>query len=73
MTTFRHLMTGLATAALLASGAIAEELTIVHGSIGRDQENLRDQLDRFEAEGIGVSMQPNMYASPFLSYMLLNN
>ncbi|KPP91373.1 MAG: ABC-type trehalose/maltose/sucrose uptake system substrate-binding component ThuE [Rhodobacteraceae bacterium HLUCCA08] len=73
MTTFRHLMTGLATAALLASGAIAEELTIVHGSIGRDQENLRDQLDRFEAETghtVTIVSMPESTTDQFGQYRL---
>ena len=44
-------------ATLLASTAVAADLTIVHGSVGRDQEVLRSQLDKFEAEtGITVDM-----------------
>ena len=46
MKILKHLMTGMASAAVLATGAMAADLTIVHGSVGRDQEVLRGQLDR---------------------------
>lgn len=44
MKLLKHLMNGIAGAAALATGAMAADLTIVHGSVGRDQEVLRSQL-----------------------------
>lgn len=73
MTMLRHLMTGLAGAALLASGAIAEDLTIVHGSVGRDQEILRGQLDKFEAatgHTVTIVSMPESTTDQFGQYRL---
>ncbi|SUZ32005.1 putative ABC transporter-binding protein [Roseibaca ekhonensis] len=73
MTLIRHLMTGLAGAALLATGAIAEDLTIVHGSVGRDQEVLRSQLDKFEAQTghtVTIVSMPESTTDQFGQYRL---
>ncbi|MCG7622165.1 ABC transporter substrate-binding protein [Epibacterium sp. Ofav1-8] len=70
---FRNLMTGIATTTLLATGAIAEDLTIVHGSVGRDQEVLRGQLDRFEAETghtVTIVSMPESTTDQFGQYRL---
>ncbi|MCG7626843.1 ABC transporter substrate-binding protein [Epibacterium sp. MM17-32] len=70
---FRNLMTGIATTTLLATGVIAEDLTIVHGSVGRDQEVLRGQLDRFEAETghtVTIVSMPESTTDQFGQYRL---
>jgi trehalose/maltose transport system substrate-binding protein len=66
-------MTGIATAALLATGAIAADLTIVHGSVGLDQEVLRSQLDGFEAEtghSVTIVSMPESTTDQFGQYRL---
>jgi trehalose/maltose transport system substrate-binding protein len=58
---------------LLATGAIAEDLTIVHGSVGRDQEVLRKQLDAFEAETghtVTIVSMPESTTDQFGQYRL---
>lgn len=73
MKTLRDVMIGAAALVLLASGAIAEELTIVHGSVGRDQEVLRGQLDRFEAEtghSVTIVSMPESTTDQFGQYRL---
>ncbi len=73
MTCFRNLITGVATATLLATGAIAEDLTIVHGSVGRDQEILRGQLDRFEEQTghtVTIVSMPESTTDQFGQYRL---
>jgi trehalose/maltose transport system substrate-binding protein len=69
----RHMLTGAATLALLATGAVAEDLTIVHGSVGRDQEVLRMQLDRFEEETghtVTIVSMPESTTDQFGQYRL---
>lgn len=46
----KTLFAGLAAATLLAGPALATDLAIVHGAVGKDQDVLRAALDRFEAE-----------------------
>lgn len=73
MRMLKHVMLGAAGLALLATGAIAEELTIVHGSVGRDQEVLRAQLDRFEAETgheVTIVSMPESTTDQFGQYRL---
>ena len=60
-------------AALLASTAVAADLTIVHGSVGRDQEVLRDQLDKFEAatgNTVTIVSMPESTTDQFGQYKL---
>jgi trehalose/maltose transport system substrate-binding protein len=67
------ILTGAAALAILATGAVAEDLTIVHGSIGRDQEVLRGQLDRFEAETghtVTIVSMPESTTDQFGQYRL---
>ncbi|MEQ8942012.1 MAG: ABC transporter substrate-binding protein, partial [Roseitalea porphyridii] len=71
----RHLafLTALAGATVLAGTAIAAELNIVHGSIGRDQEILRSQLDKFEAETghtVTIVSMPESTTDQFAQYKL---
>ncbi|MGR3662962.1 MAG: ABC transporter substrate-binding protein [Paracoccaceae bacterium] len=66
--------TALATAAtLLAMPAFAAELNIVHGSVGRDHEILRSQLDKFEAETgnkVTIVSMPESTTDQFAQYKL---
>ncbi|PHR52760.1 MAG: ABC transporter substrate-binding protein [Robiginitomaculum sp.] len=67
------IITGVAGMAMLASGALAEDLTIVHGSVGRDQEVLRRQLDTFEAETgntVTIVSMPESTSDQFGQYRL---
>ncbi|MCB1330880.1 MAG: ABC transporter substrate-binding protein, partial [Maritimibacter sp.] len=60
-------------ATLLASTAVAADLTIVHGSVGRDQEVLRSQLDKFEAETgntVTIVSMPESTTDQFGQYKL---
>lgn len=73
MKILHHLMTGIAGAAVLATGALAADLTIVHGSVGRDQEVLRAQLDKFEAETdhtVTIVSMPESTTDQFGQYRL---
>ncbi|RYH09422.1 ABC transporter substrate-binding protein [Tropicimonas sp. IMCC6043] len=73
MTTLKYLMSGIAGAALMATGALAADLTIVHGSVGRDQEILRKQLDQFEAETdhtVTIVSMPESTTDQFGQYRL---
>ncbi len=67
------LLAGIAGLAVLATGAVAEDLTIVHGSVGRDQEVLRGQLDRFEEEtghSVTIVSMPESTSDQFGQYRL---
>jgi trehalose/maltose transport system substrate-binding protein len=73
MTRLTALITGIAGVAMLAGGAFAKDLTIVHGSVGRDQEVLRSQLDRFEAEtghSVTIVSMPESTTDQFGQYRL---
>jgi trehalose/maltose transport system substrate-binding protein len=73
MTSLFRLTTALAGLAAMATGAIAEDLTIVHGSVGRDQEVLRKQLDAFEAETghtVTIVSMPESTTDQFGQYRL---
>ena len=73
MMTFRYMMTGATALALLATGAVADDLTIVHGSVGRDQEILRAQLDQFEEETghtVTIVSMPESTTDQFGQYRL---
>ncbi|MEO1102474.1 MAG: ABC transporter substrate-binding protein [Pseudomonadota bacterium] len=63
----------LAGAVLLAGSVIAADLSIVHGSVGRDQEVLRAQLDKFEAETghtVTIVSMPESTTDQFAQYKL---
>lgn len=63
----------LATTAVLTGTAMAADLNIVHGAIGRDQEVLRAQLDRFEAETghtVTIVSMPESTTDQFAQYRL---
>ncbi len=73
MKTLTNLMAGLAGAAALATGAMAAELTIVHGSVGKDHEILRSQLDQFEANTghtVTIVSMPESTTDQFGQYKL---
>ena len=73
MKLLNHLMNGIAGAAALATGAMAADLTIVHGSVGRDQEVLRSQLDKFEAQTdhtVTIVSMPESTTDQFGQYKL---
>lgn len=57
----------------LASSAMAADLTIVHGSVGKDQEILRGQLDEFEASTdhkVTIVSMPESTTDQFGQYKL---
>jgi trehalose/maltose transport system substrate-binding protein len=73
MKILKHLTTGIAAAAMMATGVLAADLTIVHGSVGRDQEVLRSQLDKFEAETghtVTIVSMPESTTDQFGQYRL---
>ena len=73
MKILKHLTTGIAGAAMMATGVLAADLTIVHGSVGRDQEVLRSQLDKFEAETgntVTIVSMPESTTDQFGQYRL---
>lgn len=73
MTGVGRLFLGAAGAALLAGGAMAAELSIVHGAVGRDQENLRAQLDRWEemtGHDVTIVSMPESTTDQFAQYRL---
>lgn len=60
-------------ATLLSSAAWAADLSIVHGSVGRDQEVLRSQLDKFEADTgnkVTIVSMPESTTDQFGQYRL---
>ncbi len=60
-------------ATMLAWSSVAVELSIVHGSVGRDQEILRKQLDKFEAETghtVTIVSMPESTTDQFGQYKL---
>ena len=73
MTRFPKILAGAALAALMATGAVAADLSIVHGSVGRDQEVLRGQLDKFEADTgnkVTIVSMPESTTDQFGQYKL---
>lgn len=72
-TTLKNILMGAAGAAMIAGGAMAADLRIVHGSIGRDQEVLRKQLDEFEAQTdhtVTIVSMPESTTDQFGQYRL---
>ncbi len=58
---------------LMSFSVQAADLTIVHGSVGRDQEILRKQLDKFEAESghtVTIVSMPESTTDQFGQYRL---
>ena len=73
MTTRKALAAGIAVAALSASAVLAEELNIVHGAVGKDQEVLRAALDRFEEETghtVNIVSMPERTTDQFAQFRL---
>ncbi|AML53337.1 ABC transporter substrate-binding protein [Falsihalocynthiibacter arcticus] len=69
----KSLLSGVAALAFIATGVMAEDLTIVHGAIGRDQEVLRGQLDQFEADTghtVTIVSMPESSTDQFGQYRL---
>ncbi len=67
------LASSVAAVALFASSAIAADLKIVHGSVGRDQEMLRKHLDMFEAQTdhtVSIVSMPESTTDQFGQYKL---
>lgn len=65
--------TALVGTTMLAWSSFAVELSIVHGSVGRDQEILRKQLDKFEAETghtVTIVSMPESTTDQFGQYKL---
>lgn len=59
--------------ALMTGTALAVDLSIVHGSVGRDQEVLRSQLDKFEAQTghtVTIVSMPESTTDQFGQYKL---
>ena len=73
MTRLPNILASTAVAAFMATGAVAADLSIVHGSVGRDQEVLRSQLDKFEAETgnkVTIVSMPESTTDQFGQYKL---
>jgi trehalose/maltose transport system substrate-binding protein len=73
MSILAKLATLLLSLATAITGAVAAELTIVHGAVGRAQEILRKQLDEFEAETghtVGIVSMPESTTDQFGQYRL---
>ncbi len=67
------LMAGLAALLLTAEPAAAVELAIVHGAVGKDNEVLRKELDRFEAktgDKVKIVSMPPSTTDQFAQYKL---
>lgn len=73
MRLWKSVAAGLAASTLLAGTAGAEELNIVHGAVGKDQEVLRANLDRFEEETghtVTIVSMPERTTDQFAQYKL---
>ncbi len=73
MKRFTSLLLALAGSTVLAGTAVAAELSIVHGAVGRDQEILRTELDRFEEETghtVSIVSMPESTTDQFSQYKL---
>ncbi|MFH1517118.1 MAG: ABC transporter substrate-binding protein [Pseudomonadota bacterium] len=67
------LMAAAAALAMLTLPALADELNIVHGAIGKDDEILRKQLDAFEAatgHKVNIVSMPESSTDQFGQYKL---
>ena len=73
MNTNKALAAGVAALALSAASLGAEELNIVHGAVGKDQEVLRAALDRFEEETghtVNIVSMPERTTDQFAQFKL---
>lgn len=73
MTIFRKAAAGLVATTMLAGMAHAKELSIVHGAVGKDQEVLRSNLDRFEEKTghtVTIVSMPERTTDQFAQYKL---
>lgn len=69
----RFLLAALTAVSLLAPPALADELHIVHGAVGKDDEILRKQLDAFEAatgHKVTIVSMPESSTDQFGQYKL---
>ena len=70
---YARILAGAAVAAFMASSSIAAELSIVHGAVGKDNEVLRAELDRFEAatgHKVTIVSMPESTTDQFGQYKL---
>lgn len=73
MNSLRTLLMALAGSSMLALSAQAVELNIVHGAIGKDNEVLRKELDRFEEKTghtVNIVSMPESTTDQFGQYKL---
>ena len=73
MSLWKTLTLSLAASTALAGFVSADELNIVHGAVGRDQDVLRANLDRFEAETghtVNIFSMPERTTDQFAQYKL---
>ena len=73
MSLWKTLTLSLAASTALAGFVSADELNIVHGAVGRDQDVLRANLDRFEAETghtVNIVSMPERTTDQFAQYKL---
>lgn len=73
MTIWKSIAVGLAATTALNCAAMADELRIVHGAVGKDQEVLRANLDRFEEETghtVTIVSMPERTTDQFAQYKL---
>ncbi|MBV1868323.1 MAG: ABC transporter substrate-binding protein [Marinosulfonomonas sp.] len=73
MSLISKMTTGIAGLAIMATSAMAADLSIVHGSVGRDHEILRKQLDKFEANTgntVTIVSMPESTSDQFGQYKL---
>lgn len=73
MSTYTKLLSGIVSLSMMAGGAMAADLSIVHGSVGKDHKILREQLDKFEAQTdhkVTIVSMPESTTDQFGQYKL---
>lgn len=73
MSTYTKLLSGIVGLSMMAGGAVAADLSIVHGSVGKDHKILREQLDKFEAQTdhkVTIVSMPESTTDQFGQYKL---
>ena len=73
MSTYTKLLSGIVGMSMMAGGAMAADLSIVHGSVGKDHKILREQLDKFEAQTdhkVTIVSMPESTTDQFGQYKL---
>ena len=73
MSTYTKLLSGIVGLSMMAGGAMAADLSIVHGSVGKDHKILREQLDKFEAQTdhkVTIVSMPESTTDQFGQYKL---